>query len=254
MNFSNEVAVVTGAGRGIGRAIALTFAQGGADLVIMDVLDEDIKAVVGEVESMGHGALGFKCDVRNKKQVEQAAKAAIDRFQKVDILVNNAGVHNVSPTEDLSEEDWSRVIDTNLKGTLICCQAFGKFMLAKGKGRIVNIASLSGHKGIPQRAAYCASKAGVMALTRVLAVEWAGRGVTVNSISPGLTRTAMVDHLMKTQPGYKERALRIPTRRLGEPEEIAHAVAFLASSESRQITGTDVVVDGGVLAIEPLFI
>ncbi len=253
MEFINEVAIVTGAGRGIGRAIALNLAQGGANLVIIDVLDTERNSVVREVEDMGRQALGIKCDIRNKNEVEQAAQATIEKFQKVDLLVNCAGISNVTPTLELSEEDWDRVIDTNLKGALLCCQAFGRYMIQGGKGRIVNISSTSGHRGGPQRAAYCSSKAGIIGLTKALAVEWAQHGVTVNSVSPGWTKTPMQDRLMETQPGYKERESRIPTKRRGEPEEIAYAVAFLASAKALQITGQDIVVDGGVLAINPMF-
>jgi len=253
VEFTNEVAVITGAGRGIGRSIALALAKEGADVVIIDVLVDKINSVVREAQLLEREALGVKCDVRIKKDVEQAAKAAIDKFQKVDILVNNAGVLNISPTEELAEDDWDRVIDTNLKGTFLCCQAFAKQMIRRGKGRIINISSVSGHVGTPQRAAYCASKAGIINLTRALATEWAKFGVTANSVSPGSVETHMTAQSRQGLPSHADLESKIPLKHAASVEDIANAVAFLVSSKATHITGHDLLVDGGVSAINPAF-
>ena len=254
MEFINKVAVITGAARGIGRSIALTLAKEGADVVIIDVLVDEINTVVREAQLLGREALGVKCDIRTKKDVEQAAKAAIKKFQKVDILVNNAGVLNISPSEELAEDEWDRVVDTNLKGTLLCCQAFGRQMISRGKGRIVNMASVSGHVGTPQRAAYCASKAGIINLTRTLAVEWAKFGITVNSVSPGAVETYMTAQSRQGQADYTDLTSRIPLKHLANVEDVANAVAFLVSSKATHITGHDLVVDGGMFAINSMFV
>ena len=253
MRFTGKTAIVTGAGQGIGRAIALGLAKEGADIVVNDINLELAHKVADEIEVTGRRALAIKADVSNSAEVSQMVKETIDNFKKVDILVNNAGIDKVMPAEEMTEDVWDAQVNTNLKGPFLCSQAVGRQMIKQKQGKIINIASLSGHYGSHGQAAYCASKAGVILLTMVLAVEWAKYNINVNAVSPGITRTALIEKLEKESPKFVEgRLKRIPIRRFIEPEEIASVALFLASSESDAITGEDIVVDGGVNALNAL--
>jgi NAD(P)-dependent dehydrogenase (short-subunit alcohol dehydrogenase family) len=250
MRLEGKIAIVTGGGTGIGHAIALTFAREGASIVVADVDPEAAEQVASEVESMGRKALAVKVDVSDGADVDQLVQKTLDSFNTVDILVNNAGVVNLSPPEDEKVADWNKVIDVNLKGQFLCCQTVGRHMIKQRQGKIVNIASTSGHRGMSKQTAYCASKAGVMGLTRTLAVNWAKYNINVNSVSPGTTMTPM---LMKA---IEERGLtldyylqRTPLGRANRPEDIANAVLFLSSSEADNITGQDILVDGGMTVL-----
>lgn len=251
MERDEVIAVVTGGGGSLGRVIALTLAQDGANVVIMDVVDDAINKVVRELEDMGHQVVGIKCDTRNKEEVEEAAEATISRFKKVDVLVNNAGVIWRGPTEEMAEEDWDRLIDVNLKGTFVCSQVFGKYMIKQGKGKIVNIGALFPSIVIPQFAAYTATKGGILALTKALAVEWAQFGITVNSVSPGNLETHMGGRqiLPETVAAIEKRT---PLGRLAKHKDIADVVAFLVSSKAEYITAQDIQVDGGMSATHAL--
>jgi len=253
MRFTGKTAIVTGAGQGIGRAIALGLAKEGADIVVNDINLELAHKVADEIKVAGRRALAIKADVSNSAEVSQMVKETIDNFKKVDILVNNAGIDKVMPAEEMTEDVWDAQVNTNLKGPFLCSQAVGRQMIKQKQGKIINIASLSGHYGSHGQAAYCASKAGVILLTMVLAVEWAKYNINVNAVSPGITRTALIEKLEKESPKFVEgRLKRIPIRRFIEPEEIASVALFLASSESDAITGEDIVVDGGVNALNAL--
>jgi NAD(P)-dependent dehydrogenase (short-subunit alcohol dehydrogenase family) len=249
MRLQQKIAIVTGGGQGMGRAIALALAREGADVVIYDMNLDRAKNAVAEVKSLGRQALAIKCDVSNSEEVRQATKQVLDKFHKIDILVNNVGVTKKCPPEELTEDIWDQTINTNLKGTFLCSQAVGKIMIKQKHGKIINIASLSGHFGGTDRAAYCASKGGVILLSKSLAADWAKYNINVNVVSPGHTETPRV---LGADPSiYTERMRRIPLQRANRPEDIAGVVVFLASSEADNITGQDIVIDGGISAVHP---
>ena len=242
-----EVAVVTGAGQGIGLAIAQALAAEGARVAASDV---DGDAARRAAAGLGPGHLGLELDVRSRASVEAALAEVVARLGEPTILVNNAGVNRIAPAESLAEEDWQLVLDVNLTGVFRCCQVFGACMLAAGRGVIVNVASISGAElGFPGRAPYGASKAGVVGLTRVLGVEWAGRGVRVNAIEPGPVRTPMVAKAIADGALVEQEIIdRTPAGRMAEPEDVARAVVLLASPDAAFVTGQTLVVDGGYAA------
>ena len=251
MRLEGQVAIVTGAGQGIGRAIALTLAKEGAAVVVNDIDLERAKKVADEIKSLGGQAQPIKADVSNREEVNRLVEKTLDNFKKIDILVNNAGTAKLTPTMELTEAEWDSTIDINLKGQFLCSQAVAKHMIKQRRGKIVNIASLAAHIGTPGLVAYSASKGGVIQLTKVLAVEWGKHNITVNAVSPGLTMTELVKAVFKERPDVFEGVERIPLKRLAMPEDIANAVLFLASPESDYISGQVLPVDGGTLAIHP---
>jgi len=251
MRLEGQVAIVTGAGQGIGRAIALTLAKEGAAVVVNDINLESAKKVADEIKSQGGQAQPIKADVSNREEVNTLVEKTLDNFKKIDILVNNAGTAKLTPTMELTEAEWDSTIDINLKGQFLCSQAVAKHMIQQKRGKIVNIASLAAHIGTPGLMAYSASKGGVIQLTKVLAVEWGKHNITVNAVSPGLTMTELVKAVFKERPDVFEGVERIPLKRLAMPEDIANAVLFLASPESDYISGQVLPVDGGTLAIHP---
>ncbi|MDA3642638.1 D-threitol dehydrogenase [Saccharopolyspora indica] len=242
--LADKVAVITGGASGIGGAIAAAYAAKGARVAILDLQEEAARA---QADRIGGGARGFACDVSDAASVEAAVAAVIDACERVDVLVNSAGVALLAPAEDLGRQAWDKTMAVNLTGTFQVSQAVGKHMLAAGRGRIINLASQAGSVALDQHAAYCASKFGVIGLTKVLATEWAGRGVTVNSISPTVVLTELG---RKAWEGPKGDALKavIPTGRFALPEEIAATAVFLASDASAMINGADLLVDGGYTA------
>jgi len=246
MRLKDEVALVTGGGRGLGRAMALAFAKEGADVVINEIDMPAAEKVVGEVKALGRRSLAIKADVTSKMEVEEMVKTVMKEFGRIDILVNNAGVSMVGPSEELEESRWDKGIDLDLKGVFLCSQVVGKEMIKQKRGNIINIASIAGIVGLPARASYCSAKAGVIELTKVLACEWARYNINVNAIAPGYCRTEMLEDLIK-RGLYDEKAVvgRCPAGRLGKPEDIANAAVFLALDESNYVTGHTLVVDGG---------
>ncbi|HXW81697.1 MAG TPA: D-threitol dehydrogenase [Acidimicrobiales bacterium] len=239
--LGGKTAVVTGGASGIGAAIASTFVAKGARVGIVDVNSEGAMKMA---EALGPACAAFACNVSAQQSVTACVDEVISRFGRVDVLVNNAGVVMLGSAEELGVEAWEATMSVNLLGTFLMSQAVGRHMLEAGKGKIINIASQAASVALRGHAAYCASKAGVLGLTRVLAYEWAGRGVNVNAISPTVVMTDLGRKAWEGPRGEEMKAL-IPTGRFAEPEEIAAAALFLASAASDMINGADLLVDGG---------
>lgn len=250
-SLKNKVALVTGARRGIGRAIALALATAGAKVVVTDIDEKECEVVVKEIKELGSEGLAKKVDVTKKEEIDEAVKATVEKFGKLDILVNNAGICPFKPFLELTEEDWDKVLDINLKGYFLCAQAATREMIKRKWGRIINIASVAmGQMGVGMAniVHYVASKGGIAGMTEALAVELAPFGINVNAISPGVIETKMAESVV-TDPKAREVILRrVPKGRVGQPKDIAQAVVFLASEEADYVTGAVLVVDGGWLA------
>jgi NAD(P)-dependent dehydrogenase (short-subunit alcohol dehydrogenase family) len=248
LELKGKVAVVIGGTSGIGRAIAHGFAQAGADVVPTSRRAEQVEAAAREIEDFGRRSLRVTSDVADRSSLERVLSESVVAFGQVDILVNSAGRTKRAPTIDYPEDEWNAIIDTNLTGTLRACQVFGKHMLERESGSIINIASLSTFVALFEVAAYSASKAAVGSLTKSLAIEWSSRGVRVNAIAPGVFRTALNQKLLDETDRGREFLLRTPMRRFGNVEELAGAAIFLASDAASFVTGEIIAVDGGFLA------
>ena len=244
--LEEKVAVVTGGSRGIGRSVSLALAQKGADVVLFYAGNQQkAEETQAEIEKMGRKALALQVDVSQREQVTTAFQQVLNAFKKVDVLVNNAGITRDQLAVRIKEEDWDDVVNTNLKGAFLCSQAVIRPMMKQRKGRIINISSVVAVAGNPGQANYCASKAGVIGLTKSMAKELAARNITVNAIAPGFIDTDMTQSLTDQQ---KQQILgNIPLQRFGQPEDIAAAVCFLASDEAGYITGQTLHVDGGMV-------
>ncbi len=249
LSLEGKTALVTGSARGIGRSLALGLAEAGADVAVSDMAPrlEEAQGVQAEIEAIGRRSSVYEVDVLNVPAMRQSIDQLVHNFHGLDILVNNAGVRVRRPALEVTEDDWDRVVDTNLKGLFFCAQAAAKHMAARGSGRIINIASQLGTVAAPNRSAYCASKGGVINLTKVLALEWTPLGITVNAIGPGPTVTP---GLLETDTRTEEELARdleahMPLGRRMQPEELVGACIYLASPSASATTGHHLIVDGG---------
>ncbi|HVJ07646.1 MAG TPA: glucose 1-dehydrogenase [Acidisarcina sp.] len=247
-SLEGRTAVVVGGTTGIGHALSLGLAEAGADVIASARRQDQVEAIAAEIEAKGRKTLRITSDVRDRNSLENLSSTVLNSFGKVDILVNCAGITKRAPSLDFPEDSWNDILDTNLTGTMRSCQVFGKHMLSRGYGRIINIASISTFLGLFEVTAYGASKAAVGELTKSLAVEWSRHGVMVNAIAPGFFRTALNAALLDGTDRGREILTRSPMGRFGKIEELVGAAVFLASEAASFITGEILVVDGGYLA------
>jgi len=244
-DLSGKVAVVTGAGRGMGRYMALDLARYGADVVLCSRTLSELEQVGGEVEALGRKALVVPTDVGRIAEIERMTEMAVERFGRIDILVNNAGMNIPQWAEEVTEEAWDRIMNINVKGVFFCAQAVGKVMIRQEKGKIINISSQAGSVGLIKRAAYCSSKGAINQLTRVLALEWGKHHICVNALAPTFVETPM------TRPMLEEKSFRdyvmgnIVLGRLCKPEDLTGGLIYLASDASDMVTGHILHIDGG---------
>lgn len=248
LSLTDRVAVVIGGTTGIGHALSLGLATAGADVVASARRAPEVDATAKAIEGLGRKTLRCTSDVTDRASLERLLAQTVAAFGRVDILVNCAGRTKRTPTLELSEEEWAQILETNLTGTLRACQVFGRHMVERGSGRIINIASLSTFVALFETAAYAASKAAVASLTKSLAIEWGARGVNVNAIAPGVFRTALNEALLDGTGRGREFLARTPMKRFGKVEELSGACVFLASDAASFVNGEILVVDGGFLA------
>ncbi|MEJ2284118.1 MAG: SDR family NAD(P)-dependent oxidoreductase [Desulfobacterales bacterium] len=247
-NLKGKTAMITGAAQGLGREIALAFAENGSSVVLSDV--QTPESTAEEVEKTGARCIAVRADVTDESQVKAMAENAVAEFDRVDILVNNAGASQLSytATQDLSKAEWDAIIGVNLTGTFLCCKHIGKGMCDSGGGSIINIASTAGITGVTRAPAYAASKAGVILLTKSLAIEWARYDTRVNAVAPHYLETPLTEGLRASEKVYAGLIKQIPMGRFANPSEMVGAVLFLASQAANYMTGTVIVADGGYLA------
>ena len=244
--LQGKVAIVTGSKRGIGKGIALAFGREGCSVVVSDhTEDSEAKGMVDEIKKMGSEAIFVKADVSKEKDIKRLVEKAVKRFRKLDIMVNNAGIFTFGTADAITEKEWDKIMDVNLKGVFFGTKYAAKQMLKQRKGRIINISSIAGIVGFAGASAYCASKGGVTEFTREAALDYAKHGITVNAINPGVIQTKMTKALIEDKAMRKQFLENTPVGRIGMPEDIGNAAVFLALDESGFITGHNLVVDGG---------
>lgn len=245
MRLKNKVAIITGGGTGIGRGIAKMFANEGAYIVVCGRRKEPLEAVVKEILANGDEAIYCTVDVSSAEQIQDMVETTLMKWGQIDILVNNAGVYMPHDVASMEEEEWDKVMNVDAKGVFLTSKAVLPHMLKQEKGKIVNIASIAGLFGFEQSAAYCAAKGAVVNLTREMALDYAPKGINVNAIAPGVIESDMTKPLLTEENSKKAFIDRIPTGRIGTPEDIAHAAVYLSSEESNYMIGQTLVVDGG---------
>ncbi|HXX66284.1 MAG TPA: glucose 1-dehydrogenase [Polyangiaceae bacterium] len=244
-DLAGQVALVTGAARGIGRACAVALAQKGADVALGLHDARSDESLVGVIEGLGRRALALQMDVTRTAEIAQATEAALREFGRIDILVNNAGIGLPAPAEEVTEDDFDRTLRVNLKGTFFVSQAVARSMIARGRGRIVNLSSQAGFVALATESVYCMTKAAIAHLTKCLAVEWGPRGVNVNAVAPTFIRTPGTEKWLRDEAFRHKVLSRIPLGRVGEPADVAGAVLFLASPAASLVNGATLLVDGG---------
>ena len=244
-DLSEKIAVVTGAGRGLGHDISLALARYGAHVVACSRTESELEAVAKKIRAMGRQALTVSVDVSDIHSIRSMVDRAVEAFGRIDILVNNAGINRPQRAEDVTQDNWDEVMNTNLKGLFFCAQAVGRVMISQKMGKIINISSDAGTVGIPGRAAYCASKGGVNLVTKVLAIEWAQHQINVNAIAPAFIETPLTEPMLK-DPAFNQYVLEnTPLGRVGKPKDVSSAAVFLASKASDYMTGHIMLIDGG---------
>lgn len=242
-DLTGKVSIVTGASRGLGRAMAVGLAKAGSSVVVADMLGTN--ETVTEIKKTGRKTIAVNVDVSKKDEVQGMVNKALESFGRVDILVNNAGIFRSAPAEEVKEEDWGKVIDVNLTGQFLCAQAAGREMIRQKSGKIINISSIAGKFASAESVAYCASKAGLILMTKTLAVEWGKHNIHVNAICPGIFATPMTEDFTKDESFMRTVKTRVPLSRCGEPVELVGTVIYLASRASDYMTGHALVIDGG---------
>jgi NAD(P)-dependent dehydrogenase (short-subunit alcohol dehydrogenase family) len=248
IDLTGHSAVVTGAGRGIGRAIALGLAKAGADLVLAARTRTELESLALEIEKLDRKALVCEVDITDQGEVDTMVLAAMDRFGGIDILVNNAGIAIPQRAEDVTQEAWDQVVDTNLKGTFFVSQAVGRTMIPRRKGVIINIVSELAFVALPEYSCYSATKAGIAMLTKALALEWAPHGIRVNAMAPAAVETE-ANAVLATEEGRHQAVNRLPIGRCGTVDDMVGAVVYLASDAACYVLGTTLMVDGGRVII-----
>ncbi len=244
-NLAGRKAVVTGAGRGLGHHMAVALAQAGADLALASRTREDLERTADEIRALGSEALVVELDVTRSRDIRDMVDRVLEEYGGIDILVNNAGCNVRKPSVDITKEDWDLVVGTNLKGAFFCAQAVGKHMIARRKGKIINVGSGTSLFGFPEIVPYCSSRGGIVQMTKALAAEWAPYRINVNAIAPGWFRTSQTEVLFRDEAWVESILERIPWGRTGEPEDLAGLTVFLASDASQYVTGQTIFVDGG---------
>jgi len=244
-DLSEKIAVVTGAGRGLGYDISLALARYGAHVVACSRTESELETVAEKIKAMGRQAIPVAMDLSDIRSVGPMVDRAVEAFGRIDILVNNAGINRPQRAEDVTEDNWDQVMNTNLKGLFFCAQAVGQVMISQKNGKIINISSDAGTVGIPGRAAYCASKGGVNLVTKVLAIEWAQHNINVNAIAPAFIETPLTEPMLKDPTFNKYVLENTPLGRVGKPKDVSSAAVFLASEASDYITGHILLIDGG---------